>query len=323
MDKESKFVVRELQENPFHSFNNAFAVMVLLPFLTIIYILVSQGQSLDVLSGRTGLILFISIFIAISGYLLAYGIIRRTIKRVMYYAAKAKRSDELKSTLVASVAHEIKNPLYTLKWGFFSFAEDIKDKINPEQAESIKMCNDTIDRMSRMVDELLDIYKIEAGMVDLNRQLCDLNELLNAQLKEFGIAFRDKNIWLIKEYKENNIYAWVDKDKVLRVFNNLLSNALKYTPASGSITVKIFRDDDFIRIEFYNTGKGIPKDKLSKIFDKFQRLDKSQEGVGLGLAMSKDIVELHKGRIWVESEWGHGSRFIVLLPRSLRRGLKK
>ena len=113
---------------------------------------------------------------------------------------------------------------------------------------------------------------------------------------------------------------WGDRDKVTEVIINLLNNAIKYTPEKGSIVVRIDGDDKEIRFEVYDSGPGIAKEDFEKIFDKFERVTvEKQEGTGLGLSIAKDIVGLHKGRIWVESEIGKGSKFIFVLPRDLRK----
>ena len=108
----------------------------------------------------------------------------------------------------------------------------------------------------------------------------------------------------------------MDKDKIKEIFNNLLSNALKYTPDAGWIDLRVFETGDFIRVEFSNNSEIIPADKLGTIFEKFKRLDDAQEGTGLGLAIAKDIAELHGGDIWAEKIPNKGVKFVVILPRA-------
>jgi signal transduction histidine kinase len=172
--------------------------------------------------------------------------------------------------------------------------------------------------MDRLVADMLDIYKMEAGMVVPQRKRCDIKSILQSRLQELTPRIAQKNLTMIKDLPDKPVFAWLDEDKISRVMANILDNALKYTPRGGVIYLKLAHKDEFIRLECQDTGKGIPADKLDAIFDKFQRLDKTQEGLGLGLAISRDIVELHKGRIWAESVPGRGSKFIVLLPCDLR-----
>jgi len=320
-DKEVKLFLQEFDEKPYHKFNIAFSLMALLPILVTFYIIVNKLFSLEFLRGNVGLILFISIFISICGYLIGYKIISDMLKKIIFYAAKAKRADQLKSILIASVSHEFKNPLGALKLCLFDMTDGLVDQMNHTQKEMLSRCNNIIDRLNRLVNDLLDVYKIEAGMITINRKLCNLPVLLERQIKEFeNILVKNQiKLNLIKENESKYLSIWADEDKIVLVINNLLSNAVKYTPLHGLITVKINQVDEFVRLEFQDSGKGIPSDKLEKIFDKFKKVDISKEGTGLGLAISKDIVELHGGKIWAESKLEAGSRFIVLLPRSLRQ----
>jgi signal transduction histidine kinase len=318
LKQEYRLVLGEFEDNPYHRFNVVFAVMVLLPLLTLVYILASELFTLDIFAGRIGLILLITILIALGGYLLGYRMIREIINRVVFYALRSKIADEAKSTLIASLCHEFKNPIYTLKWQLFSLKDSLGPLADTVGHDSFDACTRTVERMDRLVADMLDIYKMEAGMVLPERKRCDIRNILQNRLQELTPRITQKNLTIINDFGDKPVFAWLDEDKISRVLSNILDNALKYTPKNGVIYIKLIRKDEFIRLEFQDTGKGIPTDKLDVIFDKFQRLDKTQDGLGLGLAISRDIVELHKGRIWAESVPGRGSKFIVLLPCDLR-----
>lgn len=317
-DTKLGLVLQELKENPYHKFNLAFCLMSIIPFLVFFYLLITKLFTINILIGNIGLMLFISIFISLCGFVFGYNIIKNILNRIIFYAAQAKHSDQLKSTFVASVSHELKNPLSVIKTNLFNILEGLLGQINDEQKKILQLCHNVIERMSRLINDLLDLHKIEAGMTEIRRKLCNLVEILERQLKEFEILFNKKCIKLIKEISSKDLSVWADEDKIIQVINNLLSNALKYTPEEGNVTLKIYPADGYVRLEFLDSAPNIPPDKLKKIFDKFERLDITKEGTGLGLAITKDIVELHKGRIWAESQVGVGNKFVVILPRDLR-----
>lgn len=314
-----KTVLQELKEDPFQKFNLAFALMTIIPFLVFFYLLVSKLSTLNILIGETGIVLFISLFLSVCGFFVSYSLIRRIIDKVIFYAAQAKHSDQLKSTFVATVSHEIRNPLLTLKMSLLNILEGLVGDINDEQKKIILNCNNIIERLKLLVNDLLDLHKIEAGMVEIKRELCNITQLLETQLKEFEVLLEKKRIRFRKEILDKELSLWADPGKMQVVINNLFGNAVKYTPEEGSINLKIYSKDGFIKLEMMNTGETIPADKLEKIFNKFERLDFSKEGTGLGLAIAKDIVELHRGKIWAEGLPEQGNNFIVLLPRDLRQ----
>lgn len=316
--KDLDIVIQELKENPYRKFNMAFYLMTIIPFLVFIYILAVRFFTIGILAGDIGVIFLICILIALGGFCIGYNIIKKIINRIIFYAAQAKHSDQLKSSFVASVSHELKNPLMTIKISLSNIREGIVGQISDDQRKIIELCYGVLDRMGRLINDLLDLHKIEAGMIELKRKLCNFTDLLDKQIKEFELLLAKKKIKLKKEILNKNLSLWADEDRIAEVINNLLSNAVKYSPDGGIVTLKIDYLDGFIRLECADNGPGIPLDKIDKIFNKFERLNLTKEGTGLGLAISKDIVELHRGRIWVENQDGGGSRFVVVLPSDLR-----
>lgn len=311
-------VVQELKENPYRKFNLAFSLMSIIPFLAFFYLLINRLFTLNILVGDIGLILSITILISLLGFAIGYGIIKNILNKLILYAAQAKKSDQLKSAFVASVSHELKNPLAIVKANLANILDGLVGQINDSQRIVVQMCQGIIDRLNRLIGDLLDLHKIEAGRIEMRRKLCHVTELLEKQVKEFDVLLSRKGINLTREIITSDINIWGDEDKIMQVFNNLLSNAVKYTPDGGKIIVRIFPVDGYVRMEVSDTGKGIPQDKLTNIFNKFERADREKEGTGLGLYITKDIVELHRGRIWAESGPGEGSKFIVVMPRDLR-----
>ncbi len=314
-----RLVLQELEENPYRKFNFAFSLMSIIPFLVFVYILATRLFNFSIFIGDIGLTLLISIIISLCGFCVGYAIIKNILNMLIHYAAQAKHSDQLKSTFVATVSHELKNPLAIIKAGLDNLLSSLPVGTNEEQKKIIAICHDVIARMSRLINDLLDLHKIEAGMVEMKRGLCNFVELVERQIKEFEIILNEKGIKLIKEISDQDLSLWADEDKIMQVINNLLSNAIKYTPEGGLVTLKVYPHEEFVRLECVDTGPGIPADQINRLFNKFERLNIAKEGTGLGLAITKDIVEMHRGRIWAESKPGEGSRFIVILPCDLRQ----
>ena len=165
-----------------------------------------------------------------------------------------------------------------------------------------------------MIMELIDTYMIEAREAKLKITSFDLRELFEEQERELASVASTKNITVKMELPLKPLVINADKEKILRAVNNLFNNSIKHSIAGGRVTVKASSTDDFVQIEFLNDGTPIPKEKLEKIFDKFERLDKNVEGQGLGLSIAKDIVELHQGKIWATSRVDSPNYFNVVLP---------
>ncbi|MFH1395463.1 MAG: HAMP domain-containing sensor histidine kinase [Candidatus Omnitrophota bacterium] len=234
-----------------------------------------------------------------------------------------KRFDELKSQFVANVSHELKNPLFVINESLRVILDGFVGEISPEQKKMLKIGNDNVERLLRLVTDMLDLSKIEAGKMEMRREKFNLAALVDEILTSHEGEIAKKQIVLKKDIFNYTDLIWADKDKISEVIINLLGNAVKYTPEKGNIGVKLGWTKEDVRFEILDTGSGIRKEDFGKIFDKFERVTTGkQEGTGLGLPISKDIVEFHKGKIWVESEFGKGSKFIFVLPKDLREGAR-
>lgn len=232
---------------------------------------------------------------------------------------KLKEMDARKSVFVANVSHEFKNPLSIIKESLSLVIDGIAGVVNAEQKRILDVGKQNVERLIRLVSDLLDLAKIEAGKLSMRRERFDAGALLQEILRTYENKISEKRLSLKKDIAQDAGPIWADMDKISQVIINLLSNAIKYTPAGGGIMIKLSRIDRDVRLEISDTGSGIAKEDLTRIFDKFERVTiEKHEGTGLGLPITKDIVELHKGRIWVESEAGKGSKFIVTLPIDMR-----
>ncbi len=313
--KEKNFTFRSIQQR----FLNAFALMSIIPLLIFLYILVAELFTFSVLVGVVGLLFSITIFLAIIGYLLSYDI----FTDIMIQFEKLKQRDKAKSDFLAIVSHDLKSPILVIKTRLQLISTGAYGPVNKEQKEILTLCQEVSGRMNDLTTSLLKMHRVEINGMVMRRKLCNLNFLVEKQTREFEPSIRQKVIKVKKQVLCDNFDFWADENKIQQVINNLLSNAVKFTPENGIITLIISRADDNMRLEIHNTGPHIPSDKLETIFDKYKKLDSSKKGFGLGLAITKNIVDMHKGHIDVESDPQTGTKFMVSLPCDLRKGRKR
>lgn len=313
-----RLLLQELGENPYKQLNIAFFLVSVIPLLTVIYVFYNRFYLIKEFILEYTRICIITGVIILLGYTVMYSMIRNIINKALLYASKAKKADELKSKFAISLAHDLKSPLATIKTNVAALRAGHYGGLSEPQKECVTISDDVADRMDSMIMELIDTYKFEAHEATLSLSRLDLRDIVDEQLRELEPIARLKNITFAADYPSNALAINADKDKIVRVVNNILNNSIKYTPVNGKISVRLYPDAAFARMETTNTGAPIPEDMLEKIFDKFERLDTTIEGHGLGLAIAKDIVELHNGKIWAENGSGKPTRFIVCLPLAAR-----
>ncbi|HBU70195.1 MAG TPA: hypothetical protein DEE98_07435 [Elusimicrobia bacterium] len=235
---------------------------------------------------------------------------------------KLKELDQMKSDFVSSVTHELRSPLLSLKLYIDLFFKGTAGAINDKQKEYLEIMKNCALRLSRFIDDLLDVAKIERGKMEVSLQTLDLLGVITETIQLFKPQFDEKHIVFTSEAPEKLPPALGDPDRTRQVLINLLSNAVKFTPQEGAISVGAGYDEKqkLIFVSVRDSGIGIPSDKLDKIFDKFEQIIGTQgknpkpKGTGLGLAIVKGIMESMGGRVSVESELGKGSKFTFSLP---------
>lgn len=229
-----------------------------------------------------------------------------------------KKLDQLKSDFISMVSHELRTPLTVIRESVSQVAEGVLGKITQKQQEFLSICLEEIDRLKRIIDNLLDISKIEAGKVELKREWVDLVGLIEKVTFSFMSRAKAKGLELKTAYSDKVIESYIDRDKIIQIFNNLVGNALKFTD-KGYIEIQVIDRESHIECFVADRGRGIADSDIPKLFSKFQQFGRTpgpgEKGTGLGLAISKNIVELHKGKIWVESQLGKGTKFIFTLPK--------
>lgn len=227
--------------------------------------------------------------------------------------------DKLKSVFLSMVSHELRTPLTTIQ-GYISFLRTEKSgALNAQQKECLKISEETTDTLNHLIEELLDLSKIEAGEFKVKLASVDMREIINKATASLQILANKQGVVLENNIAKDLPLVWADKERILQVVTNLLENAIKFNREGGKVSISADFSAGNNRETFcvLDTGIGIAQDLLDKIFDKFYQADSSRKrrygGCGLGLAISKSIIDLHHGKIWAESKVGAGSRFFFEL----------
>ncbi len=230
--------------------------------------------------------------------------------------------DEIKSHFISAASHELRTPLTSIKGYVESVLEDEVGPLNEKQREFLGYVKTSTERLHRLLNELLDISKIESGQVKMDKDLTNLKDLLQEEVMIFKAQAGNKNISLNVELDPHLREIYCDADKVKEIMDNLISNAVKYTSKGGHVTIAAKNYGSGIQIDVEDTGIGIQKEDLNRIFEPFQHIEKNgtgdEESTGLGLTLVKRIAEAHEGNVSVKSEEGKGSIFTVVLPLGSR-----
>ncbi|HBQ64167.1 MAG TPA: hypothetical protein DD727_04440, partial [Clostridiales bacterium] len=228
--------------------------------------------------------------------------------------------EKLRAVFFSNLSHEFRTPISIILLSLKLIEKNLKGTGKTEKYLRILKQNSF--RLVRLVNNLIDVTKIDSGLFPLNRVHCNISEMIENIVLSLREYMNTKEICLVLDKCEEKLVAHVDCDMMERVILNLLSNAYKFTEENGLISVKICKSQDCVRIDVVDTGIGIPQDKQSSIFERFRQVDRSTtrqaEGSGIGLSLVKSLIELHGGSIEVESTVGKGNRFTVVLPLSGR-----
>ncbi|MFH0985503.1 MAG: hybrid sensor histidine kinase/response regulator [Candidatus Omnitrophota bacterium] len=220
---------------------------------------------------------------------------------------------------MSTVSHELRTPLAIIKQFSGIISDEIPGKLTEDQKQYVEIIRSSTDRLVRLINDLLDISKIESGSVVLKRTLVEMGRMAHNVIFALQPQADQKHIELRADFHEPLPAIYFDSEKIVQVLTNLIGNAIKFTPEHGRVTVAITEKEKEMEFSVADTGPGISPEDMSKVFKRFQQFGRTAgsgaKGTGLGLAISKQLVEMHGGRIWVESKEGAGSRFIFTLPK--------
>ncbi|ORO86014.1 cell wall metabolism sensor histidine kinase VicK [Streptococcus mitis] len=238
---------------------------------------------------------------------------------VLHDTTEQEKEERERRLFVSNVSHELRTPLTSVK----SYLEALDEGAlsEPVAPDFIKVSLDETNRMMRMVTDLLHLSRIDNATTHLDVELINFTAFITFILNRFDKMRgpdEEKKYELVRDYPITSVWIEIDTDKITQVIDNILNNAIKYSPDGGKITVTMKTTDDQMILSISDQGLGIPKQDLPRIFDRFYRVDRArsraQGGTGLGLSIAKEIIKQHKGFIWAKSIYGKGSTFTIVLP---------
>lgn len=242
---------------------------------------------------------------------------------VLHDVTSQQKEEQERKEFVSNVSHELRTPLTSVK----SYVEALSDGAWQDKEiapQFLKVVQDETERMIRMINDLLSLSRMDAGTTKLNLEYVNINELFNYILNRFDMIIKKeedpkkKKYTIERFFTKKDLWVEIDTDKFTQVIDNIMNNAIKYSPDGGIITARLLETHNHVIMSISDQGLGIPRKDLSHIFDRFFRVDKArsrkQGGTGLGLAISKEVVNMLGGQIWVDSVEGKGSTFYISLP---------
>lgn len=254
---------------------------------------------------------------------------RRTLLCFLRDVSELKQAERMRTEFMAMVSHDLRTPLAAMKEAMSLLTETASSRLEERQRRYLTIAREEIDRLNRMIDNLVEVSRMDSGKLVLRFDSVDLPELLSGAIESLSLLVSKRNLIIERNLPPRLPPVMGDRDRLLRVFNNLLDNAIKYTQRGGTIRVDIAPVDPgaavltergilsntaYVQVTIADDGPGIPAEFLDRIFGKFERVDPHGPGIGLGLAIVRSIVEMHHGKVWAESKLGEGARFNFILP---------
>lgn len=238
-----------------------------------------------------------------------------------HMAEKLEQTEAMRRRLIGDVSHELRTPLTAIKGSM----EGLIDGVLPSTNETYEQIHQEAARLGRLVDDLQELSRVEARAYHLDIRPLDVSTLVHTVAKRLQRSFDEKRVTLTLDLPAHPLQILADEDRIIQVLTNLTANAMQYTPATGSVTVKVRAEEGMVHFSVQDTGVGIPAEHLEHIFDRFYRVDKSRSrqaggGSGIVLTIAKHFVETHGGSIWVESAGeGKGSIFHFTIPAEIKK----
>jgi signal transduction histidine kinase len=236
---------------------------------------------------------------------------------------KEKEAIEVKSQFISMVSHELRTLLTAIKEGISIVLDGTAGEVNTKQIDFLDTAKKNVDRLSMLINDVLDFQKLDHGKMRFEMKEHDINEIIKEAQKQTDFLVKDKGLKFSLRLKDGLPRLRFDRDKIVQVLINIISNAIKFTE-KGTITITTSLEGNLVRVSVQDAGPGIKKEDISKLFHRFEQLVKGKDrkigGMGLGLAISREIIERHKGRIWAESEFGKGTTFYFVLHVKERKG---
>ena len=240
------------------------------------------------------------------------GALARSFNRM---AARLQEVDALKEQFYATVSHELRSPLTSAREAAHVLRQGGPGPLTEKQAKLVSIIHSSTDRLLRLVSQVLDVSRLSAGLLPIERRWFDVERAARRAVKEVRVQAQDRGVDVRLEGIQAPLEVFADEDRVVQVLVNLLGNGVRFTAAGGSVILRILDSGADVELQVQDTGIGIPADALPLVFERYRQAHAGYGGTGLGLTIVRGLVEAHAGRVTVESEEGKGARFTVFLPR--------
>ena len=247
--------------------------------------------------------------------------------------SKLRRVERAQTDFIATVSHELRTPLAAMKEAIGLLFDTAGDELQQRPRRYLEIAREEIDRLNRMVANLIEASRMESGKLTLQFEPVSVPELIAQSIGSLSLLITKRGLQVKEELPSELPRVLADRDRLLQVLNNLLDNAIKYSPPGGTIQVSarsiepgtvsrydILPDTDYVQIDVSDSGAGIPAEFLNRVFGKFERVDRHGPGIGLGLNIVQSLVHMHQGKVWVRSSLGEGTTFSFILPTKEDRG---
>ncbi|OGK87625.1 MAG: hypothetical protein A2050_15855, partial [Candidatus Rokubacteria bacterium GWA2_73_35] len=231
-------------------------------------------------------------------------------------AGRLRRMEETKKEFFASVSHELRSPLTSVRGALDLLRERVAGELTPNQAKLVDVMGQSVDRLLGLVSQILDLSRLRAGLQPLERAAVDLDHVVGRALEELRPQADEAGVRLERERVGSDFAVTGDPQRLLQVVVNLGTNAIRFTPEGGRVVTRLVDAGGEVELQVEDTGVGIPPEALPHVFEPYRQAHAGRGGSGLGLAIVQGVAAAHGGRVTVESREGKGSRFSVLLPRS-------
>jgi signal transduction histidine kinase len=232
-------------------------------------------------------------------------------------AARLRQHEQMKEEFFATLSHELRSPITSVREAAHLLADGVPGPLVPKQARLVDIIRRSTDRLLRLVNQILDVSRLRAGLLPLERGPVDLDRLVARAVDELRPQADEAGVGIERERLGARFTVMGDEDRLVQVVVNLLANAVRFTPAGGRVIVRVVDTAQECEIQVEDTGVGIPAAELPHIFEAYRQAHLGKGGTGLGLAIVRGLVQAHGGRVTAESQAGKGSRFTVLLPREM------
>jgi signal transduction histidine kinase len=240
--------------------------------------------------------------------------IRELVEAFNKMAARLREIDRMKDDLLTWISHDLRTPLAAIRWSADLLRTESPGPLTPKQVRSVEAIQSSSRRLLALVGQIVELGRIRVGKLELDLHPVDLREVITEALEEVRPLADQGRVRLELEMPEDLPSAVADAGRLHQVVANLLSNAIRFTPADGVVTVSAARERAELVVRVADTGVGIPEGLVSKIFDPYEQAHRGRGGSGVGLTVVRGLVEAHGGRVWVESKEGQGSCFVFTLP---------